>query len=517
MRTELYLDRRFSKCTCSYVTLAMERRYSEEQPPPDYSEVVRTAMEDADNFDEPADVRDTDLETQPANNHDQTPAEVEATNQLDNSLQTTLAYLKNPSRYQGRHIASNSFKGFLDVVHKQEGPSLGFDRKITYKVILFIYYLTHSVYSIGAISIRCNNYAYYLVYFFIAVTGLFFEVVVIVAGILESKHQSSHIRGESLPPEISATEQCNYYCKAKGIFIDCVLLSLGELLIYPIIICNLYGFIEERTWQFNDAVSGLNFIFFVYSLLMDFIFTKILVIHRVKTIIKATYTQYNVLVRPSKPLEWKISYYLILLLAIATALTHWSMIEILATRIHFDNFTTEKDNVDGHSLNTGNYRMTPFTGYMIGFSLCFPIFSVAVFVLLNKLWFYEVYSAIHQSTITRMSESNTLKLSRNIKMFAFIRDPLALLTVIVLMTLFIIFSVGAYLPDHDDSHYADLKIIIEEQGACFILLFLISNLQAAIIFVIMLLTITTMLPCVLCIVCACLYSRHSDRTVTNTT
>ena len=38
---------------------------------------------------------------------------------------------------------------------------------------------------------------------------------------------------------------------------------------------------------------------------MELIFTKILVIHLVKTIIKATYTQYNVLVQPNKPLEWK--------------------------------------------------------------------------------------------------------------------------------------------------------------------------------------------------------------------
>ena len=200
------------------------------------------------------------------------------------------------------------------------------------------------------------------------------------------------------------------------------------------------------------------------------------------------------------------------------------MIGIIAVRIYVDNFTTEKDNVDGDSLNIGNYRMTPFTGYMIGFALCFPVFSLVVLVLLNKLWFYEVYSVIHRSTITCTcrSESNTLKLTWSVKLFAFIRDPIiiALLTVIVLMTLFIIFSVGAYLPDYDNSHYdvtSGARDAIEGFGACFIFLFLISNLQATIISFVMLLTITTMLPCMLCVVCACLYSRHNDQTVTNTT
>ena len=503
----------------------MERHYPEEQPPPDYFEIVRTVTGGADNRDAPVhpsgDVRGIDVDTQHVNNHDQAPAAVEAINQLHNLLQTTLAYLKNPSSYQETHIASNSFKGFLDVIHKQEEPPLGFNKNMTYKVVLFIYYLTNCVYSIAAVSIQRDHYTYHLVYLFIAVTGLLFEVVVIVVDILDSRQRSSRIRGESLPPEAWETEHRNYYRKAKTVFIDCVLLSLGELLIQPILICILYGFINERAWQFNDVISGLNFFIILYSLLMELIFTKILVIHLVKKITQATYTKYNGLVRPSKPIQWKKYFYLILSFAVATALTHWAMIGIISVRIYVDNFTTEKYNVDGDSLNTGNYRMTPFTGYMIGFTLCFPIFTSVVFVLLNKLWFYEVCSVIHLSTITRRSESIiTPKLSWSIKLFAFIRDPIALLTVIVFMTLFIIFSVGTYLPDYNDSHYdvaSGARDAIEGFRVWFIFLFLMSNLQATMIFIVMLLTITTLSLCVLCVVCACLYSRHNDQTVTNTT
>ena len=426
---------------------------------------------------------------QPVSNHDLTPDEVEIMNQLHILLQATLAYLRNPSHYQG-----TCFKRFLDNINK--------------KVILLIYYLTNCVYSIAAVSIQRDHYAYYLVYFFITMTGLVFEAVTIVTGILEIVHRSSRIRGESLPQEARATEHRNYYRKAKAVFIDCVLLSLGELLIHPILVCTLYGFINERAWQFNSAIAGLNSLFFLYSLLMGFAFNVILVIHLVKTIIKAkygTYTQSNVLVQP---LQCNKIYHLILPFATATASTQWAMIGITVVRMYVDSFTTEKDNVDCDLLNTGNYRMTPYTGYMIGFALCFPIFASVVFVLLNK-------SVIHRSTITCIcrSESNTLKLLWSIKLFAFIRDPIALLAVIVFMTLFIIFSVGAYLPDYDLSCYDGARTAIEGLGACFIIYFMIFNLQATIIFVIMLLTITTMLLCVLYVVCACLYTCHNDQTV----
>lgn len=51
--------------------------------------------------------------------------------------------------------------------------------------------------------------------------------------------------------------------------------SAGELLIYPSIICGLYGFINEKDWQFNSAVTVIDLVVLLYSFMMDAIYTKL--------------------------------------------------------------------------------------------------------------------------------------------------------------------------------------------------------------------------------------------------
>ena len=506
-----------------------------EEPPPDYFEIVNavryaaTEAETAGNRNAaittaeiPAIHDDAEAETELANNPDQIPAGAEFINQLHSLVQSTIAYLKHPSSFQGTQNASNSFKGFLDITSKEEKLPLGFAKKVIYKLLLLIYYSTNFIYSIIAVSIQGEHFAYYLVYLFISLTGLILEATAIVVDIQERKRQNSHIQTSDQPREAWRTDagvHRDYSHKAKSVFVDYVLLSLGELLIYPILICNLYGFINERAWQFHNGISGSNFLLFLNSVLMDMIFTKFYVMWLVKRITKATYTEYDGLFHPRKPLEWKRCFtpvYLTLPFATATALTHWLMTGIIGVRIYVDNFTTEKD--IGGTPNTGNYRVAPFTGYMIGFALFLPVFSSAVYVLLNKLWFYEVYSVIHQSTTTTSSpESMPPKLLWNMKLLTFVRDPLALLSVIILMVLFIVFAVGTYLPDYGSSDYevpSDVRHAVQGLGPCFIIFFLFSNLQAAIIFTIVLLMIATMLLCVLCVVCACLCSHNSEQNST---
>ena len=98
------------------------------------------------------------------------------------------------------------------------------------------------------------------------------------------------------------------------------------------------------------------------------------------------------------------------------------------------------------------------------------------------------------------------------KLFAFMRDPLAYLTIIVLMALFIIFTVGTYLPEYDSSDFEvalNARKAMEGLGSCFITFFLLSNLQAAIIFTIIILMVISTVFCILCVVVGCLHSENS--------
>lgn len=73
-------------------------------------------------------------------------------------------------------------------------------------------------------------------------------------------------------------------------------------------------------------------------------------------------------------------------------------------------------------------------------------------------------------------------------MMAFLRDPLAYIAVIFLIVPFIAFMVGTFLPDYNSSDYklADrARSATVGLGVIFLMLFLASNTQAAIIFAIL--------------------------------
>ena len=296
----------------------------------------------------------------------------------------------------------------------------------------------------------------------------------------------------------------------KNVLVDYVLSSIGEFLIYPTLICVMYGFINERSWQFDNGISGCNFILLVYSVIMDALYMKFYVIFLVIRIVQASYDKYNELARPTE-VERKKRYltpvYMSIALTIATTLTHWLMTGIIGVRIYVDNFTPEKGNTNSSIPDTGDYRVTPLTGYMIGCAIYLPIVSWITYIIINKPWFYEVYLAINQWSL----EADHMPEDK--KLYAFIKDPLAYIAIAILMVPFIPCAVAAYLADYGSSEYevaSSARIVIQVLAPLFIAVFLLSNLQAATTFMIILLIATiTLLLCGLPIcggvVC---YKRH---------
>ena len=464
---------------------------AEELPPP-YSEQIRNHVPN-------------DLEVAPA----------AISQQTGNSEGTEMAV--------GIENASNSFSGFIDIMYKEKKLPSGFVKNMIYKMTLLIYYFANFIYSIAAVAIQREHLAYHLVYMLTSLIGLISELVVIIINRKKCLSQSSgHDTGEDMTqyrtnqvthtsqPEVAWTPHTrvqDYYHKAKSVLDEYVFYSLGEFLIYPTLICTLYGFINERAWRFDNGISGFNFLFFLYSVIMDAFYLKVYLVHAVIRMVSYSYVKYDELLRPTV-VEWKrfiAPIYLAILLAILTALTHWLMIGIIGVRTYIDNFTTDLEMNDTNSsiLSTGDYRVTPYTGYMIACTVYIPILSWVVYIVLNKLWFYEVFSAINQMTTGAddMPEQDTW----NYKLFAFAEDPLGYISALLLIASFVAFTVGAYLLDYDSSDdevSSNARDAIQGLTPCFIVLFLIANIQAVIA--------TLIAPCGLPILCisAC-YKCHT--------
>ena len=257
---------------------------------------------------------------------------------------------------------------------------------------------------------------------------------------------------------------------------------LLELLLYPTIICSLYGLINEKQWQFDDALAGYNFLSFLFSVCMDAFYTKLKYIWIVQKLIISESHNANdkckmVLIRCTLPCLSVIPHIFLL------ALVHWLIMAIIGVRIYIDNFSREinytsinADNFSGeidqaNTSDTGGYDITPYTGYMIFCGFYLPVTSVIVYVVLNRAWFSDEIE------------------SKCEKILFFFYDPVAYIVVPFLMIPFIAFCAGIFFPDYigNTSEYEVNPNAWENAaglGYIFIVIFLLCNIRAALIFAI---------------------------------
>ena len=448
------------------------------------------------------------------------------------TMEFTLSnYLHNPSSFINQSDVKKGFGGFLDILYRQKKLPWSLGLKILYKFGLFVFYLTSFIYPIIAFAIERQHVPYNVVCILISGIGLCFELYDIIPDIYhyikqwnekrrklrEEEDQKAVVEADNDTTEYNPNKEqakndnsgeneknVNYAQKTKYVFKEFVLESLGEMLIYPSIICSLYGFINGKGWQFKSAIAVFDFIFLLYSIVMDVVYAKVYYIWLLQKIIRISYKAHDEFEKVST-MDWKkrldrylTPFHLTIPFAVTVALSHWMMLAIIGVRIYADNFALRKDssNQFPYEPATGNYTSTPYTRYMIFCGMYLPIASMAVYVMLNKYWFLQIYWLIKNqgksSVVTDKQAQSFYKyqcikfIPQSVKMMAFLRDPLAYIAVIFLMAPFIPFVVGTFLPDYSDSDITDgTRSAAIGLGGVYILLFLASNAQAAIIFAIL--------------------------------
>ena len=133
---------------------------------------------------------------------------------------------------------------------------------------------------------------------------------------------------------------------------------------------------------------------------------------------------------------------------------------------------------------------------------CVIYISWITYIILNKPWFYEVFSDINQRT--NGADHMSQRESCSDKLFAFTKDPLAHIAVVFLIGPFIAYAVGTYLVDYDSTDYeiaSGARNALEGLAPCFITFFLLANLQAVIISIILALMIATIVSCIVILLC----------------
>ena len=159
------------------------------------------------------------------------------------------------------------------------------------------------------------------------------------------------------------------------------------------------------------------------------------------------------------------------------------MLAIVGVRIYVDNFSVERNSSKIEPI-TGSYASTSFTRFMIA---C---------IILNKHWFYEVYSVIKQSSSSAVYIESV---PPTIKFLSFVVDPIAYVLASILIFSFIAFTVGTFLPDYEESDFevtAGARTAAEILVILFALLFLLSNIQVTVVFSVLVVTVVVILTVV---------------------
>lgn len=183
----------------------------------------------------------------------------------------------NNNNNEGTRNTSNSFSGFIDVMYEKKKLPRSCGVNLMYKVGLVVYFFANFVYAIVAATLQKEEVVYYVIYGCLSLIGCVFELILIIAYIRRLVVQAFMEEREfNLPQEggTPTTLAQDYPRKARSVIVDYVLLSLGECLIHPVLICTLYGFVNERAWEFGSAIAICNLVFFSYSVIMEVIYIK---------------------------------------------------------------------------------------------------------------------------------------------------------------------------------------------------------------------------------------------------
>jgi len=457
-------------------------------------------------------------------------------------------YLRDPKQFVQNEDVKNGFKGFLDILARQRKLPWSLGAIIVYKFGLLIFYFINFLYPIIVFAVEQENAAYNIVCFIISLIGLVYELYEFLPDLYhymktwnekrrmvqaendaaankeksctevvirnqtefdaEAEKKDLHNKGEPTNQQpVDSSENVNYSQKVKLVFKEFVVDSLGEFLIYPSIICGLYGFVNEKGWEFDSPIAVFDFLLLLYGIVMDVFYAKVIHVWLLQKIIRNSYKAHDEYEQIG-PLGWKkilerivTPFSMTIPYAIAVAIMHWLMLAIIGVRIYADNFSEDESDQSRSTTEeppkeTGDYSSAPYTRYMIFCGAYLPVVSMLTYVILNKYWFLNIYWLIknngvlsadsNKEIVTLIKYQYIKKMPESVKTMAFLRDPIAYIAVIFLMVPFIPFVVGTFLPDYSDSEMIDgAKSAAGGLGAIFIILFLLANWQAAIIFIIM--------------------------------
>ena len=139
-----------------------------------------------------------------------------------------------------------------------------FALKLSTNSLLSVYFLIQLIYPFIIIGVERENYTYNFTCAGISLFGLLSQLFDIPDLVNSVQKLVGCIRARSYNEvrdlenccSCDHHEKCNTFKNGCSWFTD----TLSESLVYPALICNLMGFINERTWEFDEGLDYRTFL-----------------------------------------------------------------------------------------------------------------------------------------------------------------------------------------------------------------------------------------------------------------
>ena len=410
---------------------------------------------------------------------------------------------------------------------KKLPDSIGF--RLTYRLLLLAFFLFQFLYPTIVFAVEQDNVIFNVVCMLISFVGLLTQLFGLRKLCLDIKKCFKYCLGckhEENPEEENC---CNHEIECTSgpcgsIFNEFVTSFIGEFLIYPSMICNLIGFINERSWEFNNTLDGVDTVLMGISVVTDLMFAKLQYVIQATRAIRATYKKYDDSrgyhlsckewcdFRLCTPTSYLPIYCFLL------SVMHLAMLGSISFRIYADNFYGEPKNttevINGTLENVtiyvapeeGSYRLVGYTVYMIIAGAIIPLWSIVTYLYLNQYWFLQLLYVIRNKeqggTVNQQRAQRIEQIPSNEKWLSLLFNPLSFVIALPLMAMMVFFVVGAFGSGYDNLNEAlPAKLV----SASFIFTFtgygafIIANFQTVILTI-----MVWYFPCT-CYLCALYY------------
>ena len=372
----------------------------------------------------------------------------------------------------------DALKTAIDLLHaaKKLPDSIGF--RLTYHLLLLAFFLFQFLYPTIVFAVERENVSFNVVCMLISFLGLLTQLFGLRKLCIDIKKYFEYFGACKCGEENTKEDNCcnrEIECTSGpcgSIFNEFVTSFIGEFLIYPSMICNLIGFINERSWEFNNTLDGLDTVLMEISVVTDLVFSKWQYVIQAARAIHATYKKYDDSRGQHLSCKEWCDYQLctppsyLPIYCFLLSVMHLAMLGSISFRIYADNFYGEPTNataiINGTLENItiyvapeeGSYRLVGYTVYMIIAGAIIPLLSIVVYLYLNQYWFLQLLYVIRSKekggVVNQQRAQRIEQIPSKEKWLSSLFNPLSYMIGLPLMAMMVFFVIGAFGSGYDN-------------------------------------------------------------------